>query len=505
MRLGGTRGRILPVAVIAAGAAAAYGAGTITHPATIGSPASLGVADRADVTTATRACPSPGTLGETAAHLAAVAVPGSAKDGSASILRLVGTGSTTAGRPLARLARPGVPSLTRVPDAPKLTVKAPADPKAIIITKPGRGGVMVRAAGALAQGLEVEQTSPTGLVSAQCQAPGTSFWFMGPGVASTSQIQLFLMNTDGQPADASVQAITDNGPVLNSTDTGIVVPPHGIVGQPLGKFLHASKVIAVHVTTSVGRVVAAMRVSKASAKAGGWLPVTPGPVRQQIIPGVPGVIGSRVLYLADPGGSSAQVKLTAVTPKGSYRPTGGTGIDLAPGTAITQPLPSLSGVAGAIQITSTAPVVAAVMTPGGVSGAPGAFSAATTPLTEQGIAADNPPGKDGSTQLVISAPRTAATVQVETATAKSGFTGQGGTAVHVAAGHTTTMRVKPPGRGTSSFAILVTPQAGSGPVYVGRVISSHGVVRTILPLTSALTWVALTPVSQALDAVSARR
>ena len=49
---------------------------------------------------------------------------------------------------------------------------------------PARGGVEVEATGAMAQGLEVEQTGPGGLVTAQCGAPGTSFWFVGPGQAS---------------------------------------------------------------------------------------------------------------------------------------------------------------------------------------------------------------------------------------------------------------------------------------------------------------------------------
>jgi hypothetical protein len=47
---------------------------------------------------------------------------------------------------------------------------------------------------------------------------------------------------------------------------------------------------------------------------------------------------------------------------------------------------------------------------------------------------------------------------------------------------------------------VITPLAGSGPVYAGRVTSAGGVVRSILPVSSALTWVQLPPVRSALTA-----
>ena len=49
-----------------------------------------------------------------------------------------------------------------------------------------------------------------------------------------------------------------------------------------------------------------------------------------------------------------------------------------------------------------------------------------------------------------------------------------------------------------AFAVVITPLAGSGPVYAGRVTSVGGVVRSILPVSSALTWVPLPPVRSAL-------
>jgi hypothetical protein len=500
------RGRLVPIAVVVAGLAVAYGAGSVVHPSTVGSVARITQASQAVVTSATRACPSPGTIGVTEASVAAISDPAAAKHGSAVISRLTGPGAATMGAPVATLTAPGVLSLSRVPPAPKPPSRAAeGDSNSTGVTTTfGRGGVMVQASGALAQGLEVEQTSPSGLATAQCEGPGTSFWFLGPGASSTALIEIYLMNTDSQPADVEVEALTDNGPVLGSTDAGIVVPPHGIVGQSLGKLLHSSHAIALHVSTSLGRVVAAVRESKGSPE-GGWLPVAQAPSRNLVIPGLPSSLGTRVLYLAVPGGAAGQIKVTAVTSRGSYRPTGGSGIDLPGDSVDAVPLPALSGVAGAVEVSATVPVAAAILVPGGQPGAPGAFTASAAPLAEEGIAADNPPFSAGSADLVISAPDGPASVRIVTATTSSGFAGQAGTVVHVAAGHSTVTRIRPPDRKSGSFAVVVTPLPGSGPVYVGRVVSSPGgVVRTILPVTSALTWVPLPVAEQALDAASAR-
>jgi len=62
-------------------------------------------------------------------------------------------------------------------------------------------------------------------------------------------------------------------------------------------------------------------------------------------------------------------------------------------------------------------------------------------------------------------------------------------------------RIRPPDRKPVPFAVVVSPQAGSGPVYVARVLASRGgTVREILPLTSALTWVPLPQAEQAIAA-----
>jgi len=480
--------------------AAEFGLASVSHPTALAGPRAPAAA-RATVSAAVRACPAPGSAGVTASGIALAAA--SAGTGKAEVSRLSPAGTTAAPAPLHVLAQPGQLALVNVPVAPVLPRGATRAPNAggtSVTTVPARGGVLIRASGSMARGLEAEQTSAGGLATAQCQGPGTDFWFLGPGQRPAGDIRLYLMNTDSQAADASVQILTDSGPVLGSTDSGIGVPPHGIVVQSLARLLKGSRVVSLNVTTSVGRVSAAVLETTNVAKPGTWLPAAQAPATTQVLPGLPGTPGTRELYVAVPGSGNAQLKVTAVTAKGSFQPTGGTGIDLPGGSAVAVALPSLGGIPAAIQISSNVPVTASMLAAGGAAGAPGAFTAASTPVQEQGVIAGNPPGSGGATALVLSAPRAAARVRVTELTMTGAPAGAAPQVVQLAAGHGQVVALRPPraaGRATA-FAIVVTPLAGSGPVYAGRVVSQNGVVRSILPVPSSLTWVPLPVVRNSL-------
>jgi Family of unknown function (DUF5719) len=487
--------RLLFAAFVVLALAAVYGVAGLRHPV----PAAgytAGKAGHAPVTSAIRACAAPGSAGVAAGSLVTAAVPAAAPAGTAVVTRLVAGGSATLGPVAASISNPDVSQLTAVKSAPAL-------PKSLQASQPGsssqvstqtaRGGVEVNATGAMAQGLAVEQTSTGGITTAQCGSPGTSFWFVGPGQSAAPNIELYLMNTDGQAADAQVTAVTDitkGGPVIGNADNGITVPPHSMVSQSLGSLLESSKIVALNVTTSVGRVVAAVRVSKSRSEQGGWLPQVGAPATTQVIPGLPSTGGSRELYVAVPGDAAAAVKVTAVTARGSFEPTGGTGIDLLGGTADEISLPSIGGVAAAIEVSSSVPVVAAMVMPGGPVGMPGAVAASAGPVLEQGVLVASPVGSAGSTDLVLSAPRRAASARVVVSATGVPVTSQSGTVVQVKAGNTVVVPIKAPhGRRVTQVMILVSPQAGSGPLYAARVISSGGVIQSIMPVPSSLTWV----------------
>jgi hypothetical protein len=498
--------RVIFAAIVLVALAGIYaGAGAI-HPAA--DAGQLGRATRAVVSAATRLCPAPGSAAPTAASVAVAAMPASSASGRAVITRLAPGGSPSAGPVAATDSHPGVLQVSAIRAAPALTKAERAGQpgsSASVTTQDGQGGIAVNAVGTMAQGLEVEQTGPGGLVTAQCGAPGTSFWFVGPGQAIAGTIELYLMNPGSQPADAAVSAMTDvtkGPPLLGNADNGITVPPHGMVVQSLGRLLQSSKVIALNVTTTVGQVVAAVRESNSARRDGGWLPVTEAPARHLVIPGLPSTAGSRDLYVAVPGSAAAEVKVTAVTAKGSYQPTGGTGIDLLGGSAVSIPMPSLGGVPGAIAITASVPVVAAMEMPGGPDGAPGALAVSGTPVIEQGVLADNPPRSAGSTELVLSAPQKAASVRIITATTSVSAVGQQGTVVPIKAGSSVVVKEEPPrGAKTDTFALVVTPLSGSGPVYAGRVITTGGRVQSVFPVPDSRTWVQFPAVQQSLSSI----
>ena len=501
-------GRLIFAAVVVLLLAGIYGAAGVRHPAAAAGKSARPT--RAEVSMATRVCPAPGSPAPTAGSVAVAAMPASSAAGTAVVTRLTPGGSASAGSTVATADKPGVPQVVKIKTAPPLsTAQKAGQPGSSpgVTTQAGRGGVEVSATGAMAQGLEVEQTSGGGVVTAQCSAPGTSFWFVGPGQTSAGTIELYLMNTGSQPADAQVSVLTDvskGPPLLGNADNGITVPPHGMVVQSLGHLLQASKIIALNVTTSVGQVVAAVRESRSARDAGIWLPATQAPARHLMIPGVPRTRGTPELYLAVPGSAAAEVKLTAITAKGSYQPTGGTGIDLLGGSAVSVALSSLSGVPGALSISSTVPVVAAELVSGGPAGAPGALAVSSGPVLQQGVLADNPPRSAGLTDLVLSAPGKAASVRITTATDSVSADGQQGTVVQVKAGSSVVITPRPPkGSKAAEFAMVVTPIAGSGPVYADRVIVMGRTVESIAPVPSSLTWIPLPAVQNSLSAGSA--
>jgi Family of unknown function (DUF5719) len=480
-----------------------YGVTRTGHPGSAAAPRDR--ASRAAVSAAVRVCPAPGSAGPTAASVALAAVPGSAKTGSAVISALTPAGSSSAGQKVSTVTRPGVLQVASVPVAPALSAAELAGQlgsSPSVRTLPGQGGVQVTATGALAQGLEVEQTGPDGLVTAQCSAPGTDFWFVGPGQKAASTIELYLTNTGDEPADAQVQAVTDlstGAPVLGNADNGITVPPDGMVEQSLTDLVQGSNIVALNVTTTVGQVVPAVRESQSAGDDGSWLPVAQPPAEHLTIPGLPST-GSVALYIAVPGTAAADVKLTAITQKGTYQPTGGTGIDLLGGSASIIPLPSLGGVAGAVSITATAPVVAAMLVSGGPAGSPGVMAVASSPVQEQGVLAANPAGAVG---LVLSAPGKAARVRITTAGPSTPASGQTGQVVDISARSSVIVGASPPaGSGASPFTVVVTPLRGSGPVYGGRVITIGGTVQSILAVPSSYTWIPVPGVSESVAAIT---
>jgi Family of unknown function (DUF5719) len=518
--------RVLPVVIVVAVLAGLYVLAGLRHSVSLTAGAAPRMPHAIPVTSVTRVCPAPGASFSPRSGIAMMAAPantGSASSGSASsgstangtavVRRLSGTHPAAPGGPVLTVSQPGVPRLAKVatdhtrvastaqqkqgtkktkPGQPTKTTPQPASHT--IATTVIRGGVVVQATGPLAQGLDVEQTAGSGLPTAACGSPGTDFWFAGPGQHTAGRIQLYLMNASGQPADVAVDIFTDAGPLQDTRDTGITVPAHGMIVQSLGTALGNSRSVSLHVRTSVGQVVAAVQMGTGNA-AGSWLPATQAPGTHLLVPGLPSAAGTRQLYVAVPGVKDAQVRVTAVTSRGTYVPTGSNGIDLPGGSVAQISLPSLSGIPAALKLAASVPVIADVLIPGGGGGSPGSFTAAAPALEEQGVVADNPSGAGRASALVLSAPHQAAQVNIMQVTGGKSAR-QHAQVVPVAAGKSVLVALRPvPGtpRGTP-FAVVITPLAGSGPVYAGRVVTgagAGGALQAMQPVSSALITVPL--------------
>jgi hypothetical protein len=501
---------LVPAGVVLVVLGAILGAAQLAHPTTPGPDSAATVTRQVSVTSVARACPPAqgNGSGQVAVIAGATGVtgPGTAgpggQGGQGGQVEL--TALPPAGVPLRavgplRAQSPGVLSLLTVPAGTSTSKKGASVAE----------GWSVSATGTMARAMEAEVAQSSGLASVRCGEPGSDIWFVGPGQQNgAAQIQLDLMNIDSLAASVDVSVITDAGQAQAGNDTGITVPPHQTVTESLSQLASGSAVVAIEVHTSVGRVAADVSEGSSHGTAS-WLPNATAPSTQLVIPGVPPSGSAAGLFIAVPGTSSAKVSVLAITPQGQYRPFGSQSVDLPGESATYVALTPLGGTAAALEITSNVPVVAGVLVPGSGSGA---FTAATAPISEQAVVAGNTSGSGLAASVVLSAPAGAARVRLtEIAEASPGGRDPGGASatgsqvVSVRAGHSVVAPATAP-RGTrhgSAFAVVITPLAGSGPLYAARVeTQGQNTIVSIIPAASALTTISLPPVRESYDAIS---
>jgi hypothetical protein len=295
-----------------------------------------------------------------------------------------------------------------------------------------------------------------------------------------------------------VTIITDAGQVQSGGDTGITVPPHETVTESLSSPAAGSSVVAIEVRTSIGRVAADVSESSRGGTAS-WLPSTTSPSTRLVIPGVPPSGSPAGLYVVVPGSANARIGVLAITAQGRYHPFGAQTVDLPADSASYVPLTPLGGTA-ALELTANVPVTAAVLVPG--SGL-GTYTVATAPISQQAVIAGNTTGSGLSATIVLSAPAGPARIRLTEMAATVGATSS--QAVTVPAGHTLTVPATLPRDAThgSAFSLVITPLAGSGPLYAARVeTQGQNTVVSIIPAISALTTITLPPAHDSYNAIS---
>jgi hypothetical protein len=445
----------------------------------------------AAVTSVTRSCPPPApNTGQ--AHIALMSMP------SGPAAAKSGTGT------VALTAVPAVPPASkRAAPARPVTVSAPG--ALVTVTAPaaaGLGGTAVAATGPMAAGFEAEQSDTSGMGVVACTHPGSDMWFVGTGTdAGTPRVRLYLMNTGDLPASVTVAILTDAG-LQSGLTTGITVAAHQLAAENIAPFVHGSVALALHVQTSSGQVAAAVWESGGSG--GAWLPQAAGPATRVVIPGLTVASSAARLFVTVPGSADARVKVVAFTAQGKFPQFGSVPVD-APNSATSSfPLTSLGASAAGLQLTSTVPIVAGVLVPGrGI----GSFTTAVAPVTEQGVVAGNPATRGLTVGLVLTAPAATARAAIAVIGAGSASATAGAQQVTtVKAGHTLAVTLPRPPGGRQPFAVVITPLAGSGPIYAARVVTTgagglSAPVASLLPVPSALTAITLSPVRNTYSAV----
>jgi hypothetical protein len=328
-------------------------------------------------------------------------------------------------------------------------------------------------------------------------------WFVGTGqAAGASQVWLYLMNTGNLTASADVTIVTDTGQ-QTGLSSAITITPDESVAENITQYVRGSQALAVHVQTNTGQVGAS--VWEGNNSGGSWLPQANAPATSLVIPGLTVASSAAKLFVVVPGSTDAQLKVVAYTPSGAVSQFPGSPVDASAGAATPLALNSLGASAAGLKLTSNQPVVAGVLVPG--SGI-GSFTTAVPPVTEQGVVAGNPASRGVTVGLLLTAPSAAARATISVIGADGSVTTPAGDqSVAVAAGHTLALAVaRPSAASRQPFAIVVTPQHGSGPLYAVRVVTSgtgglSAPLTSLLPVSSAVTSITLPPAQDSYTAV----
>lgn len=464
--------------------------------------AAPGGARSAPVTAVTRSCPppAPGTGHASVAMVAAApeaaastakAAPASGQATLTAVPYAAANGATGNGSGTAKASGTGKANGTANGNGTS-TAPITAPNAATVLSAPqpsADGATQLSATGSLAAGFEAEQSNSFGMGTVACTHAGSDAWFVGTGQgAGASSIWLYLTNQGDIPTSVELTTLTDAGP-QSSPDDDLTVAPHSYTSVNLASVASGSQVLAVHVQTTSGQVAANVWES------GSWLPAAQAPATRLVIPGLTASGGAARLLVAVPGSKDARVTVTALTTQGQSQPLGRAPVDATAASASGFALSSLGASASALVLTSTVPIVAGAEVPGSGTGE---FTAATAPVTEQGVVAGNPSGGGNSVALVLSAPSAGARVAISVIPGKSNVAERPARSPALTrsllAGRTSQVTVSPPKGVSGPFAVAVTPLPGSGPVYAARaVLSGSGTLLSLLPVPSAETSVQLPP------------
>ena len=452
----------------------------------------IGVAYGYGVAPAASAPAGTASLASTAVRTATVSCPELTGANDATVSAIApGTGTTPAGSDTATVTALGGKSpIATLKQTGTLSVNGGLSGDGVSLSQPSTP-VIGQATGAYAPGFTVTETLSSGtigtshgLASTACTAPDTDFWYLGadPSADTKTAAELNLYNGDQISAQLNLTGYTANGLVdstlVQQKDQGVLVQPgtqsdHSI---ELSDFSTDGSPIALHVTTTAGRISAALLDSNGAA--GRDFIQAQKPASRLVIPGVPSAKSKLQLILFSP---TADTDVSLHWIGGSKITPTVTAPHLTAGKVQQLDITNVpaQGEAGALEIDSTGntPILGEIKVTG-QGGSDTAYLSPVQALAGESIVADN---NSGSVVELTNNGGQEAQVKV---TAEGAGTPAAQT-VAVPAYSTKAVTLQAP-QGATGFAVSVTPLAGANSIYAARVMTGGGNMITIQPMTTAL-------------------
>jgi Family of unknown function (DUF5719) len=293
-------------------------------------------------------CPEPGVGAKAGSRMTAAVVPGQPGqdrgDGQVVVTTLTG----------------------KVSDKAKLT--APGAQTEIA----GRGRklppISVVGTGSLAPGLIANQWSRDprgqgrGMASTPCDYAGSDFWFVGGGAVAGRQTRVVLVNPDAFAAVIDLVIYGPDGVIDTPGGRGLVVDPKKRLYVPLDALAPGVPSTAIHVIARTGRIGASVdddQMSGLKSVGTEWVPRAVAPAKTVYVPGVFPGKGVRVLAIAAPGASDAQVKIRVMTKDGTFQPAERDHFTVPNDSVISLDMSSVTqGQPATLELTSDTPIVA---------------------------------------------------------------------------------------------------------------------------------------------------
>jgi hypothetical protein len=361
--------------------------------------------------------------------------------------------------------------------------------------------IAVEGAGALAPGLVAEQsllareTDLRGLSTTTCGPAGREHWFVGGSGELGKRGRLVLANPTSVAAVVDVELWDEAGPLDAPATQGIGVPARSQQILLLDALAPESERVAVRVTTSQGRVSAALEIreSEETTPLGiTFLPATVPPQERVVVPGVPGE-GERVLRILAPGETDAIVSMRLFGANGPFVPLDHEVVTVPSGSVYEVALDGIGEYPVAIELDSDEPVTASVrVVQEADDGLPDvAFTAATPPLSGTAAALlGRASSTFTSTLHVSSVIDTASQVSISTLDADGAVVSEED--VPVPPGATVPVELEIPE--DADFVTAVIDPAQPGAVVVAREMAGaddEGAYLDIMPLTAPTVNVAV--------------